>query len=228
MLKLISKYFTNWWVPIISYFFIFSVFILGCLLRRDWIIDIFLYLYFINVFGVFIWCIVQLFIKKWHHIILPIIITFLISSWLSVVFMFSPPDFYGVHKTIPNNIEIYKPIKRNPEEKDFLNNHLVLSSQSQPGIYNYHTDFTPKNLGYFYIKVFEVTSNDKLSTERIKERSKIKINDLEPKIHIGRFTIYEGSWGHKYGSRIELWFKPYYNQEYKITERNYIVEGWMR
>lgn len=41
--------------------------------------------------------------------------------------------------------------------------------------------------------------------------------------------IYEGSWGDKYGARIELWFEPLNgSKDYKITERNYIVEGWMR
>jgi hypothetical protein len=46
-------------------------------------------------------------------------------------------------------------------------------------------------------------------------------------------TIFElvggiGSWGDKYGARIELWFEPLNGNNYKITERNYIVEGWMR
>jgi len=83
--------------------------------------------------------------------------------------------------------------------------------------------------GYFYIKAFELTSNDRLSGDRMKERSKIKVKTLGKEQYEGEFTIYEGSWGDKYGSRIELWFQPSKGKnEYKITERNYIVEGWMR
>ena len=52
----------------------------------------------------------------------------------------------------------------------------------------------------------------------------------EPKdsIYSAEFTIYEGSWGDKYGARIELWFKPDNGKEFKVNQKNYIVEGWMR
>ncbi|WP_156027019.1 hypothetical protein [Sporocytophaga myxococcoides] len=51
---------------------------------------------------------------------------------------------------------------------------------------------------------------------------------MEPKIYEGAFTIYEGSSDDKYGSRIELWYQPLNGKEYKVTERNYIIEGWTR
>jgi len=106
---------------------------------------------------------------------------------------------------------------------------LILGHSAQPGIYIYYTDYQPKENGYFYIKAFEITSNDRLSADRIKERSKIIVENLEKDEYQGEFTIYEGSWGDKYGSRIELWFQPSNGKdEYKITERNFIVEGWMR
>ena len=228
MILKFKKYFIVWWIPILTYILIFGVFILGCALQRDWIIDTFLILFFINILGVFISSIVQIFIKKWYFIIPQIGISIILYLWVSIVFTFSPPDYYGAHKKIPDGIEIYEPIENKPTEKDFINHNLVVSSSFQPGIYNYHTNYITTEFGYFYIKVFEITSNDKLSQERIRERSKVKVDDLEIKIQTGRFTIYEGDWGHKYGSRIELWFQSNNGKEFKVSERNYIVEGWMR
>jgi len=59
-------------------------------------------------------------------------------------------------------------------------------------------------------------------------RSKVIVDDLESQIWKGEFTIYEGDWGDKYGSRIELWYQPSDGQEYKVEERNFIIEGWQR
>jgi len=75
-----------------------------------------------------------------------------------------------------------------------------------------------------------VISNEELSKERIRLKSKIKVERLIDKIHSGEFTIYEVSWGDKYGTRIELWFDPANRRRknYKIAERNYIIEEWMR
>ncbi|MGY3087757.1 hypothetical protein ACVWYF_000783 [Hymenobacter sp. UYAg731] len=104
-----------------------------------------------------------------------------------------------------------------------------MTNYSQRGIYKYYADYRPTETGYLYIKAFEINSNDQLSGERMKEKSKVVIDKIEPRIFEGEFTIYEGSWGDKYGSRIELWFQPSGGKRaYKITERNYIIEGWMR
>ena len=43
------------------------------------------------------------------------------------------------------------------------------------------------------------------------------------------FTIYEGDWGQPYGARFEVWFIPdNKNEEKKLAQKNYIIEGWMR
>ena len=60
-------------------------------------------------------------------------------------------------------------------------------------------------------------------------RSQILVENLNRQVYSGEFTIYEGSWGDNYGARIELWYKPANgNSEYKITQKNYIIEGWQR
>lgn len=226
---IVINYFKIWWIPIISYFIPIVIFLLGNLLKSDLIIDISLLIFFINLVLNIISAIVQIFIKKWFYLIPQLLISVFLFFAVSFIFAFSPPDYYGANKKIPENIEIYEPLENEPAENDFKNFNLALTSSFQPGIYNYFTNYKPTELGNFYIKAFEITSNEHLSAERMKIRSKVKVENLESKLYSGEFTIYEGSWGDKYGARIELWFEPQSGKsDYKITERNYIVEGWMR
>jgi len=225
----IIQYFKIWWIPIISYLVPYGIFLIGEVSKRDFIIYLSLILFFINVLGNIISSIVQIVIKKWFYLILQIGISFFLFLLVYIFFSLSPPDYYGAYKTIPDGIEIYRPLKNEPSKKEFEKYDLILSSAMQPGIYNYYTDKELTELGNFYIKAFEITSNDKLSEDIIKIRSKVKVVNLEPTIYSGEFTIYEGSWGDKYGARIELWFEPLKGKaDYKIAERNYIIEGWMR
>ena len=60
------------------------------------------------------------------------------------------------------------------------------------------------------------------------DRSKIIIDTLNRDLHSGEFTIYEGSWGDKYGARIERWYEPNTGKSYQVAVKNYIVEGCMR
>ena len=223
------EYFKIWWIPIISYLIPFGIFLLGSALKNDSIIDISLIVFFINILGNLISAIVQIVIKKWYYLIPQILISSFLFFYVTIIFTFSPPDYYGANKKIPKDIEIYEPIETKPTEKELEKFDLILGAYSQPGIYSYFTDYKTNELGYFYIKAFEVTSNDRLSGERMKIRSKVKVEKMKTKLYEGEFTIYEGSWGDKYGARIELWFVPSSGkQDYKITDRNYIIEGWMR
>lgn len=222
------RYFKTWWLPITFYIIPIGFFVLGNILKSDYLINAFLFTLYLNIAGNVISSVVQIVIGKWLYLFPQLIISFFLYSWVSILLVFSPPDYYGAHKIIPNNIEISKPLDSIPNSKELENYNLVLSNSNQPGIYNFYTKVKPKELGNFYIKAFEITSNDRLSEDRIKKQSKIEIENLESKIYSGEFTIYEGSWGDKYGARIELWFAPVKNKEYKIAERNYIVEGWMR
>lgn len=223
------KYFRVWWIPIISYLIPFGFFILGLVFKRDFIIDFSLILFYLNILGSIISCVVQVFIKKWYLIFPQLIIAGFLFLFVGMIFTYSPPDFYGTHKKIPENIDISEPLDSVPIQSDFSNYHLVLTAYGQPGIYMYYTDLKPNESGYFFIKAYEVTSNDQLSANRLKERSKIKVDTIDSGIFSTDFTIYEGSWGDKYGARFELWFDPKGDKpEYKLTERNYIIEGWMR
>lgn len=226
---IIKQYFRIWWIPILCYLIPFTIFVIGNVLKSDDIIDLSLLIFFLNILGNLISSIIQVVIRKWYFLIPQIGISIFLYYCVSIYFTFSPPDYYGAHKTIPENIEIAKPIEKEPTKSELEKYDLILSSSFQPGIYNYYTAKKPTELGNFYIKAFEINSNDKLSEERIKISSKIKVENIESKIYSGEFTIYEGSWGDKYAARIELWFEPSNkNKDYKIAERNYLIEGWMR
>jgi hypothetical protein len=228
-LRHIKKYFTIWWIPIATNFLAIGIFVLGTLFKRDWIIDASLIVFFVNIIGTIVSSIVQIIIRKWYFIFPQLGLAAFLFYYTVIIFTYSPPDYYGANKEIPENIDFSEPLDSLPTITDFENYDLILANYAQPGIYRYYTDYQPKEAGYFYIKAFEITSNDRLSGDRMYERSKAKVDNLEPQNWNGEFTIYEGSWGDKYGSRIELWFQPLNgDKEYKVTERNYIVEGWMR
>jgi hypothetical protein len=204
----INQYFRIWWIPILCYLIPFTIFVIGNILKNDSTIDLSLLIFFLNILGNLISSIIQIVIRKWYYLIPQIGISIFLYYIISIYFTFSPPDYYGANKIIPENIEIAKPIEKIPTKSELEKYDLILSSSFQPGIYNYYTAKKPTELGNFYIKAFEINSNDKLSEERIKSSSKIKVEKIESKIYSGEFTIYEGSWGDKYAARIELWFEP--------------------
>ena len=84
-----------------------------------------------------------------------------------------------------------------------------------------------------YLKAFEIIEEYALSTDRLPERSLVKV--YNPTVSIEKFgttshfTIYEGDWGQPYAARFEVWFKPDNGgQERKLFSKNYKIEGWMR
>jgi|GEM_PF-639741 len=228
IMNLIKSYFKVWWIPVVTYIIPILLFVLGNNFESDNLIDASLIVFFLNILGNIVSAIVQIIIKKWYFIFPQLIVTIFLFVITSVIFTLSPPDYYGVNKNIPKNIKIEIPIETEISEEDLNVNDFKIAAYSQPGIYTYYTNYQPNVKGSFFIRVFEITSNDKLSEKEILYRSKIIVNDLEVKMYYGEFVIYEGSWGDKYGARIELWYQPDNGMEYKIAEKNYVVEGWMR
>lgn len=227
-MKAIKKYFKVWWIPLVGYLVPYLIYLVGKILKKDDVIDFALIIFYFNILGNLISAIIQIKIKKWYFIFPQILISGFLYFSVSVYFTFSSPDYYGANKTIPENIKFEEPLEREIIEKDLKENDFKLAEISQPGIYNYCTNYKPKDLGKFFIKAYEITSNDRLSETRMTDRSQIIVENLENRIYCGEFTIYEGSWGDKYVAQIELWYEPKIGESYKITEKNYLVEGWMR
>jgi len=227
-LRHIKKYFTIWWIPIATNFLAIGIFFLGTLFKRDWIIDASLMVFFVNIIGTIISSVVQIIIRKWYFIFPQLGLAAFLYYYVGIIFTYSPPDYYGAHKEIPENIDFANPLDSLPTREEFEKHDFVLINNFQPGLYLYQSDHKPTETGHFYVKAYEINSNDRLSGKRMEIRSKVVVDNLEPQIWKGEFTVYEGDWGDKYGSKMELWYQPSNGQEYKVEERNFIIEGWQR
>lgn len=148
-------------------------------------------------------------------------------------------DHWADDLSIPKDIQIENPVnggahfrpdsilKLNKTQTD-----LVLYNSNQPGKYQY--DFWTGKIekGYIYLKVFEITHEEELSADNVKQNSKISIENASDSIKMisstKNFTIYEGDWGKFYAAKFEVWFKPTTGeQERKLFQKNFKIEGWM-
>ncbi len=151
-------------------------------------------------------------------------------------------DTFADKLEIPDNVELNYPIdldvgegKRTYiEELDSLGDKsFQLYNSFQGGLYEYDLWLNTMDSGTVYLRAFEITNNTELSESRLKERSSIRIFDTGGQVYRfgtdSHFTIYEGDWEQFYGARFEVWFEPDNgDEEYKILEKNYVIQGWMR
>jgi hypothetical protein len=97
--------------------------------------------------------------------------------------------------------------------------------------YDFFMWHKPTEKGELYIKAFEVTTNERLSSEELTERTMHSIREVSSKYQIykGQSVIYEGTFEKYYPARFELWFKSSENgKEQKLTEKTYLIDGWDR
>lgn len=237
----LKKYFGVWWKPMLTFIIVIGIYFFGLMAEIKLIYDTFEWLILILILLILVSVVYQFINRKWYFGLLQIVLTFGILFFFSFFLMYYPNDFFADNLKIPNDIEFQKPIELdtyiNPKAKDSLvkadnsNLSFELANFFQPGIYEYYFWYNPTELGFIYLKAIEITQNQELSVERLRNNSVIEITELNNKVNLytKEFTIYEGDWGKPYGSRIELWFKPKEGKsEFKLTEKNYIIEGWMR
>jgi hypothetical protein len=228
ILQLIKKYVTLWWIPLAAYSFAVGIFFLGISVNRDWLIYFAFIVFFINMLATIISSVVQIGTGKWYFIFPQLGVTALLCYCAGIVMGLSPLDYYGTLRTIPDDIHFAMPLDSLPTSEDYEKHDFILINDFQPGLYLYQSDHRPDATGHFYVQAYEINSNDRLSGERMKERSKVIVDDLEVKLWQGAFTIYEGDWGDRYGSRMELWYHPDNGEEYMVEERFFIIAGWQR
>lgn len=159
-------------------------------------------------------------------------------------------DFYADNLTIPQNINFAVPIHSHQCSFDCVENennfHMTtipahvskpdfyLYDGMQGGIYQYDVYLGNIKKGEVYLKAFEITHNDPLSSQSLAFDSKIAVENPTQTIQKfslnGDFTIYEGDWDKYYGSRFELWFRPAdkTKPERRLMTKNFIIQGWMR
>ena len=143
--------------------------------------------------------------------------------------------FYNIK--IPKNLTFEKPI-------EFLTNQqidslkkitvteekIVVIGDGYSG-YDFYMWHKPTEKGEIYIKAFELTQNIQLSEWKLSNRTNNKISELSDnyKLYEGNTVIDEGTFEHYYPTRFELWFKSESSGiEKKLTEKNYVIDGWDR
>ena len=187
MTKIYKYCFDKWWRPLI--FFGFATLVFGAteFTQNQILIDFSFYLLLFGLVGLIISTVYQLTRRKWFYAFLSIL-TFglgIIGFFLLVIVQFWTsqlmPDHYADNLIIPDNIEIYKPkgdgwnirpdsiLEVDREKIDF-----ELYKSFQPGLYEYDLWIGKINSGAVYLKVYEITQNDRLSKDRLTERSTIE------------------------------------------------------
>jgi hypothetical protein len=243
--ELFSYCFDKWWRPVIFFGLTAGLFILSDLSNRPAIHDLFFLLFAVGLLGLIISSIYQFTKGRWLSAIFT---TFIIG--LSIVGFFfysvalfwkmqSEPDTYADNLKIPTNIQINLPLDGS-QTPTVSGTDFFIHSSFQPGLYQY--EFWTKRIekGKIYFKAFEITNNDPLSAERLKERSQIEVYNPTDTLmqflmdkgnsDLGMpFTIYEGDFGKPYAAKFELWFIPSNGGfEKMLAVKNYKIEGWQR
>lgn len=172
--------------------------------------------------------------KTWYIVFIVLIL--IILALVMIFYTKASPDNFGKNHPIPDGLEYNLPVtgKSHKAPVDTLdsNSCLVLWNDIQGGVYKYDFYYGPLPAGDIFLKCFEATENIPLSVKEIQERSKVQIDStasFTQLVNKQQFSIYEGDWEDYYAARIEVWFRDAAtNQERKLVEKIYRVEGWMR
>ena len=233
-MKYIKKYFTIWWIPVVFYIVPLLIFFLGMIFKNSDAVHYSGILFLINLLGNIISSIIQIVMKKWYYIFPQILASIFLLILGPILFIGMDIDFYGADHPIPKNVKCEEPplvkgidtslgnFKANPT-KEVAWNDFEVENARRTGNYYYSINFQPKEKGYLFIKAYEIGTNQRLS-EELANYEYTKIEDLTQNFYSGNFTIYEGV-GSKYCARIELWCKLNNGKEYKVNQKNYMVEG---
>jgi len=247
--KTILYIFDKWWIPILFCVFTTILFVISVFARNNAFDNVSFILLGFGLLLLVISTIYQGVKRKWRKAILiflffcGIVGVFFIHSF----FMFflghylDGTDRWADNLTIPNDISIEIPVDFgfNHNRPDSVSNRQMteidfqLYNSFQPGLYEYDFWIGKIESGTIYLKAFEITQEYALSTNRLLERSSIKIHNPTDTIKkfgtTSLFTIYEGDWGKPYAARFEVWFIPDNGgQERKLLTKNYKIEGWQR
>lgn len=247
MKRIFTYIFDKWWRPILFWFIACLIFGISEIVRNRTFGNIAFVIFGLGILVAFISAIYLLTKKKWLTGLLSLGIfggTIAAFIFYSIAMFFidqERPDEWAKNLKIPTNIQIDNPIDMDFDEhrpdsitnRKVLKTDFVLYNSFQPGLYEY--DFWTNKIesGKIYLKAFEITQEYALSTDRLSERSSIKISNMSDSVlkfsTSSHFTIYEGDWGQPYAARFEVWFKPDNGgQERKLFSKNYKIEGWMR
>jgi hypothetical protein len=245
MTKYLTYCFDKWWRPVLIFGLTALIMVLCELTNSPKFQDYSFLLFVLGFMGLIISTVYQLVKKRWRIAILTTTITVIsiVAFFFYSITLFwkdqSMPDKYADNLKIPTNIKINEPHEQT-QPTNIADLDFYIYNSFQPGLYQYAFWTKRIDKGKIYLKAFEVTKNDPLSVDRLKESSTITVYNPTDKLvmfqmdkgnsDLGRqFTIYEGDWGKPYAARFEIWFIPDNGgKERKLIEKNYKIEGWQR
>lgn len=158
-------------------------------------------------------------------------------SWIFILIFYDYPQDSFSNIKIPKNLNFDKPIESltnrqiDSLENKIVNEEEILVIGNGYNGYEFYVWHKPTELGTLYIKAFELTQNIQLSEGKLTNRTSHKINQLDIKFNLykSKTVIDEGTFEKYYPTRFELWFKPKNSDdEYKIKEVYYLIDGWDR
>ena len=239
MKQFILKY---WWALIVALLTFAVIFDVLIFTSYDILLTIVLGIMLLLCVGIVISWVLLIKSKKWCESIVSFICSMVIIiafTFISAIMALYGPltDNFGKNHSIPEGQDYSIPYEmefRQMESADSLNidSYLQIQNDIQGGMYLYDFYYGALPAGEIYLKCYEVTENLPLSEERILEASKVSIErstSFTQLVSKQRFTIFEGEWGDYYAARIEVWHRNAdTQQEQKLYEKVYRVEGWMR
>ena len=237
MKKVFIYCFDKWWRPVLFFLFIAGLVIMNSELNIRFLKKTLDFLANVSIVVLLISFCYQIYKGRYLKGFINLFILF-VTGFISMMATMIDGDHWADDLKIPTGIQIENPVNidsyKRPDSILQLNKtqpDLVLYNSDQPGMYEY--DFWTDKIesGTIYLKAFEITQDEELSTDNLKKDSKISVNNSSDSIarfSSTRFTIYEGDWGKFYAARFEVWFKPTAGgQERKLFQKNFKIEGWM-
>lgn len=143
--------------------------------------------------------------------------------------------FYDIE--IPEKYNFEKPIEflTNKQidslESISLSDEKILVIGNGYNGYDFYMWHKATEKGKLYVKAFELTQNIELSKTELRNGTENEIIELgeNHNLYKGNSLIYEGTFANYYPVRFELWFKSESSEtEKKLTEQNYLIDGWDR
>jgi len=245
--KTLTFLFDKWWPPILFWVISVGLVITSGSIRSNTFGNFSFILFGIGLLGLIASSVFQLFKRRWVKGILTgllfsgTVIACIIYVFLVFFIETVDGDKWADNLTIPIGIQMDIPVNltTNGSRPDNMvsvaktSDDFQLFNSFQPGLYEY--DFWTRKIGSgtIYLKGYEITQEYALSTDRLPERTSVKVyNSTDSIMKFGtksHFTIYEGDWGKPYAARFEVWFKPDSGgKERRLFQKNYKIEGWMR
>lgn len=244
----LTFFFSKWWRPLIAVVIGFLLFVTSILTRSRFYEELCSYFFGFTLLMLLISFVYQLIRKEKNAAMytalsfIGLLMAFLYGIFFIMLETISYGDPYADGLSIPKNIEINEPkdisLHQTVRPDSILNIKRIkrdfeLYHSFQPGLYRYDLWLGKTPRGTVYLKAYEITQNDALSTDQLPERTSMKVYNPTDSLVLFSlthdFTIYEGDWGKPYAARFEVWFQPDSGEkEIMLFQKNYKIEGWMR